>query len=350
MNIAITADVHLTQDDRHPERLEALENMLGRMRERDIRTLMIAGDLFDESCSGFAGFESLCRENPDIRFIIIPGNHDPDISERIIVGDNISIIQTTSVVELDGLSLVLVPYSGSYGMGEELEGLDPKGRWVLVGHGDYLGGQKERNPYERGIYMPLYRRDIERYQPWKVFLGHIHAPVTAGPVHYPGSPCGIDISETGRRHFLVFDTSTGRVEREMVETSVLYFSEKFLVIPDDDQTERLRNQAMARIAAWGLRREEKSKARVRVTVSGYSSDRDAVMECMKETFSDYVLHDGGEPDISGLSVARDPRRSAIASRAIELIDELEWNFGGGEPEREQVIEKALNVIFQGTGS
>ncbi|MBN2586140.1 MAG: hypothetical protein JXR55_02500, partial [Candidatus Fermentibacteraceae bacterium] len=265
------------------------------------------------------------------------------------VGDNIHIYQETTVVCMDDLSMVLVPYSGTAGMGEHLEGLGLADRWVLVGHGDYLGGIKERNPYEKGTYMPLYRRDIERYQPWKVFLGHIHQPVLNTNVHYPGSPCGIDINETGRRQFLIFDTATGRVQPEMVDTAVLFFRERFLVIPDDNELERLRNQVSARIATWGLDPGERGKARIRVRAVGYSSDREAVMHCLREMFSDYGFYEGEEPDISSLRVSRDSRRNAIARRTIEFIDELDWDYGGVQPEKEQVIEEALKVIYEEDG-
>ncbi|MBN2607506.1 MAG: metallophosphoesterase [Candidatus Fermentibacteraceae bacterium] len=349
MKLAVTADVHLCRDGAHPERLEALQSILGTIESKAVDTLVVAGDLFDESCSSYSGFEQACRQHPGISVHVIPGNHDPDISDRIIVGDNIHIYQETTVVCMDDLSMVLVPYSGTAGMGEHLEGLGLADRWVLVGHGDYLGGIKERNPYEKGTYMPLYRRDIERYQPWKVFLGHIHQPVLNTNVHYPGSPCGIDINETGRRQFLIFDTATGRVQPEMVDTAVLFFRERFLVIPDDNELERLRNQVSARIATWGLDPGERGKARIRVRAVGYSSDREAVMHCLREMFSDYGFYEGEEPDISSLRVSRDSRRNAIARRTIEFIDELDWDYGGVQPEKEQVIEEALKVIYEEDG-
>ncbi|MFO8184149.1 MAG: metallophosphoesterase [Candidatus Aegiribacteria sp.] len=345
MNIAFTADVHLSEDSGHPERHRALQDIVDKIKSMGIGSLVIAGDLFDENCSSYAGFEEVCGNNPSIRFHVIPGNHDPDISGRIIVGDNIRIHDSLEVMEMDGLQTVFIPYSDSSGMAERLEGLDIHGRWILVGHGDYVSGTKERNPYEQGTYMPLYRRDVERYQPWKIFLGHIHKPADMGNVHYPGSPCGLDINETGRRRFLTFDTSTGKVSSSTVDTDVLFFQEKLLVIPDENELERLRNHALARIATWGLDREEKKKARIRVTVSGYTSDREAVMNCLKDVFSSYSFYDGEGPDISSLRVARDLKRNAIARKAIEFIEEMDWNFGGDEPEKEQVIEASLHVVF-----
>ena len=46
-----------------------------------------------------------------------------------------------------------------------------------------------------------------------------------------------------------------------------------------------------------------------------------------------------------LLVARDTRRNAIARRTMEIVDELDWEYGGLQPDKDQIIEAALNVIF-----
>jgi len=345
VKVAVTADVHLGREGEHPERLEALGCILDTAESRGIPILVIAGDLFDQNSTGYSGFEQLCRRHPGIQVHLIPGNHDPDISGKTVVGDNITVHRQVTSVDLDGVSMVFVPYCENSGMCDSLGNLNTGGRWVLVGHGDYLGGLKERNPYEKGTYMPLYRKDLELLKPWRVFLGHIHKPLKDSSVYYPGSPCGLDINETGRRSFLLFDTSTGKVDRETVDTAVIYFRESFLVIPDELELDRLRKQAEARTAAWGLTAGERPKARVRVEARGFSSDREAVMECLRESFSDYTFHSGELPDISGLRIAGDGRRTTIARRAIELIEDLDWEYGGEQPDKEQVMEAALGIIF-----
>ena len=49
--------------------------------------------------------------------------------------------------------------------------------------------------------------------------------------------------------------------------------------------------------------------------------------------------------IEKLSTSTDRQLNAIAERTTKLIDELEWDFGGDEPERELVKIAALNVIY-----
>ncbi len=347
MNIAITADVHLPAGENHPERYNALVNILDSLVKNDIQKLVIAGDLFDKDCSGYSRFEEVCRQYPQIGIHIIPGNHDPDISRSVIVGENIRIYDSPALEEFDGLSFVFIPYLETSGIGECLEEINPEKRWVLVGHGDYFGGRKQRNPYEKGTYMPLYRKDIEKFSPWKVFLGHIHKPMNIDNLYYPGSPCGIDINETGRRRYIVFNTATGHTSSEIVRTDVIYLQEKFLVIPDENEVERLRNDAEKRIVAWGLDEEDRGRARIRIKATGYASDREAVMGCLKDVFAEYDFVKDEEPDISSLYIANDNRRNAIAWKVLQLIDEMDWEFGGNEPEKEKVIETALSVVYGG---
>jgi len=350
MKIAVTADVHLTAGSDHPERYNALSNILDNLVKQGINTLVIAGDLFDKECFTYIRFEDLCRQYSQIEFHIIPGNHDPDISSRSITGRNISIYDSPGLNEFDGLQFMFVPFRDTSGMGEFLEETVEYKRWVLVGHGDYSGGMKQQNPYEKGTYMPLYRKDIEKFSPWRVFLGHIHMPVDNERLYYPGSPCGIDINETGRRRYIVFDTSSGHVTSENVQTDVLFFNEKFLVIPGDNELERLRKNAEERISGWGLEKEDTGKAVIRIKAAGYASDRSAVMRCLMEVFEKYSFLNREAPDISQLYIAEDNRRNTIARRVLQLIDELDWELGGDEPQKEMVIEAALMSVYGGGGS
>ncbi|MCD4776805.1 MAG: metallophosphoesterase [Candidatus Aegiribacteria sp.] len=349
MKIAVTADIHLSGGEEHIERYNALNSILNDLTEKKINTLVVAGDLFDKDCASYSRFEKICMNYPKISIHVIPGNHDPDISQSVIVGENIRIYDSPVLEEFAGLNIVFIPYSATSGMGECLENISMEKRWVLVGHGDYFGGLKQRNPYEKGTYMPLYRKDIEKYSPWKVFLGHIHKPMNTDSIYYPGSPCGIDINETGRRRYLVFSTETGRVTSETVQTDLIFFNEKFLIIPHENEIERLRNDAENVIAAWRLSAEDRKKARIRIKATGYTADREAIMACLKTVFKPYSFVQDEEPDISSLQIVRDNRRNAIAKRAIQLIEEMDWKFGGNEPDKEKVIENVLSVVYGGGG-
>ena len=349
MNVAITADVHLSADDTHPERYNALVDIFDNLVHQNIKTLIIAGDLFDKDCSNYSRFEEICRQYPQIDIHIIPGNHDPDVSSRVIVGDNINIYSSDTMVELDTVSFVFIPYRRNSGIGEHLAEIDVKDHWVLIGHGDYFDGSKVRNPYEVGTYMPLYRNDLDRFNPWKVFLGHIHKPMNKKNMYYPGSPCGLDINETGKREYLTFDTSSGSVSRHTIKTDVIYLQEKFLIIPDENEVERLQKDADGRIAAWDLDEDDRRRAMIRIKATGYTSDREAIMGCLKGVFEEFNFVKDEDPDISSLCFTKDHRRNAIALRVLELIEGIDWDFGGNEPEKDKITETALSVIY-GDGS
>ncbi|MED5402056.1 MAG: metallophosphoesterase, partial [Planctomycetota bacterium] len=200
MKIAVTADVHLVAGDNgHPERLAALRDILEQLPTLEIDRLIIAGDLFDRDLQGYGEFETLCNEFPEISIEIIPGNHDPSLVPEHLLAPNITVYSEPQLVDRDGRQLLFVPYAEGTKMGEVIDrfrGELSAGRWILVGHGNYGGGLSTPHPHEPGVYMPLSRRDIDHSEPALVLLGHIHVPTTQPPVHYPGSPCGLDISET----------------------------------------------------------------------------------------------------------------------------------------------------------
>ena len=244
MKIAITADLHLTDRDRNPERFETFENLLAALLAEGVKTLIVAGDLFDETRQDYSDFENLCSkpEYQELEILIIPGNHDADIDNRQIASRNVNIISGPAVLDRGERLFLFIPYKARMTMGAVIASKSPElppDRWILIGHGDWAGGLRELNPAEKGVYMPLSRRDIQTYRPAKVILRHIHA-ASDSPVYYVGSPCGLDISETGRRSFLIYDTDTNKVDRRELNTPVLYFRASFVMVPVEDEAEHLR--------------------------------------------------------------------------------------------------------------
>ncbi|MFH1932300.1 MAG: metallophosphoesterase [Pseudomonadota bacterium] len=348
MKIAVTADVHLGIRDDHPERYSALENIFEQIEAENIKTLLIAGDLFDKDFRNYSEFEKLCRKYPEVQLHIIPGNHDPDISGKNIVGENIHIYTSPATMEIDSATFLLIPYEENAKMGEKIAEAEKEieGRqWVLVAHGDYCGGSRELNLLEPGTYMPLSRKDIKRFNPRTVFLGHIHKSSSQDNLHYVGSPCGLDINEAGKRRFLVYDTASGRVVDKAVLTDILYFNESFVIVPLDDEVSLLKQEIERRIESWHIDPSDHPKVRVRVEAKGYATDRSAILGALDQGFEGFRYYKDEGPRIDSLSISSDRQRNAIAERAIKLIDELDWNFGGNEPKREQVVIVALSVIY-----
>ena len=318
------------------------------MSAEDIEALFISGDLFDKEFYNYSEFEGLCKKYSKIQLHIVPGNHDPSISKKSIVGDNIHIYTYPTALELDSKTFLFIPYEEKTSMGAKIADVENKIKereWVLVAHGDYCGAVKERNPLEPGTYMPLSRKDMEKFKPRTVFLGHIHKPLSQNNVYYTGSPCGLDINETGKRRFFIYDTGSGSIVSRDVSTDVLYFNESFVVIPGKNEVSILSEEIKKRIALWNIDPSDHTKVRVRVEAKGYSTDRSAIQKKLKDGFERFKLFKEEVPKIEGLFVSSDRQLEAIAKRAIKLIDELDWDFSGDEPTREQVKTAALSVIY-----
>lgn len=348
MKIALTADVHLGTRADHPERYNALENIFEQLSGEGIENILIAGDLFDKDFHNYSEFEELCRKYGKLRVHIIPGNHDPHISKKSIVGDNIHIYTDPAALEIDTTTFLLIPYKEKASIGEKIAGAEKEiegKEWVLVAHGDYYGGVKVLNPLEPGTYMPLSQKDLKRFNPRTVFLGHIHKPHRRDNVYYPGSPCGLGIEETGKRRFLVYDTADASVEPREVTTDVIYFNESFVIVPTDDEVSILRQEIRRRIESWGIEPSDYPKVQVRVEARGYTTDRSAIMDALNHGFEGFKYFKDEGPKMDRLSMSSDLQLNTVAERTMKFIEELDWDFGGDEPAREQVKTAALSVIY-----
>lgn len=348
MKVAVTADLHLAAGDQHPERLNALENILAKAGDLGIGDIIIAGDLFDASSQGYAEFEAFCRYHPRTSFHLLPGNHDEKLGAVGIVTDNAVVYGKPSLVELDRESapILFIPYRSGTDMGSAIAGVSENlqpGRWILVSHGDYREGMTEPNPLEPNVYMPLTRSDVDRFEPAMAVLGHIHKPFDGGRVCYVGSPCGLNISETGVRRFVVLDTAALTRSAHEVDTDIIYFDETFVVIPSEDELERLAGQAAERIASWGLRENQREKVRARVRVAGYSSDRQAARKVLADAFAGYEVENGF--DMSRLSFSADEKLRIIAEEASALLAKTRIPAGPDHPGKDEILEEMFTTIY-----
>jgi exonuclease SbcD len=352
MIVAVTADLHLTERETHPERFDALDNILDQAAREGIGALIIAGDLFDEDCRNYSQFEAVCRDPRfrSIHFHIIPGNHDSRLMPRSFASENISVYADPDLRRLDQVSLpfLFLPYRKNQTMGDALAPFDGKlaaGGWVLIAHGEWVEGMREPNPLEPGVYMPLTRTDVETTQPARVILGHVHKSYDREIVHYPGSPCGFDITETGRRRFLLLDTETGLVKAKRVETGVIHFDEWMVTLPFEKEDEFIRAKLTGMMQAWKLDESEWPRVLCRLKLSGYTTDKNRLMKTVREVCRAIRFYPDGEPDLSEVSVSGDPERAEIAERVQKLIAGMDWPSGPGAPQREAAFLHALHTIY-----
>jgi len=352
LKIAVTADLHLTSLQDHAERYHALENILDQMLMEAIHTMIIAGDLFDVHIRNYAEFDALCQKPKyrDIQFHIIPGNHDSQIDSRMFTSDNVKIHSKSGIHSFDLISVpfLFLPYQKDKTMGEEIATWRselPPNEWILIGHGDWMESIQESNPLEPGVYMVLTRSDVESFKPAQVVLGHVHKPLDKDQVHYTGSPCGLDISETGKRRFLIIDSEDGSVMSKTVDTDIIFFDESFIMLPVEDEKIFIKKQVQSRMKEWNIKESDRNKIRMRVKVNGYSADKNGLMMTLKECFEGLSFYQDQEPDLSGVSISDDVDRAEITRRVLEKIRALKWPENEEEPSKEQMMLEALHVIY-----
>lgn len=352
MKIAVTADLHLTNRQSNPERYQSFERILDQLIDRQIHVLVIAGDLFHESCRNYHDFEKICRESKyqvmDIH--VIPGNHDNKLDSKSMSVENVTIHSEPTIHQFDLMCqpIFFLPFQSEKTMGDVIAvfrpHLEPNG-WILVGHGDWVEGVRDANPMEPGIYMPLTRPDVELFQPSRVILGHIHKPTDRGIVHYPGSPFPLDITETGRRRMQILDLENGHVESLSINADRIYFDESLIILPVEDEAEYIESQVRAKQADWSLSNEDKRKAIIRIKVRGYTADKKGLSEILKQSFQGYSFYKDSGPDLDEVSLANDLERAEIARRVQNAVDEMSWPATEDEPSRNEILLQALHVIY-----
>lgn len=350
MRIAVTADLHLTSRKEHPERFAALEDILRQCGQLGVEQLIIAGDLFDHSSQNFADFEKAynAAHPAGLAVTVIPGNHDPDLKAGALAVEGLEVVSEPSLRPAgDDFNLLLVPYRAGTSMGEHLPPFNDQlrpGRWALVSHGDWSGGLRGADPNEPGVYMPLTRGDLAATNPAVCLLGHIHTPYDGPPIQYPGSPCPLDINETGLRRFLIFDTETLAVTEQRVDSPRLYFNETVVMLPVQDERAYLQAELTKRMQAWGLPEGWQDRVRLRLRITGYSVDRAAVEAVAREVGAVFTFYDEG-PDLSDLNHVFDLDRIHIARQVREWIEDQAFPGGAAEPTSEDIALEALRVIW-----
>lgn len=357
MKIAITADLHL--NIKHPERHDALEDILLQLESESIYHLIIAGDLFDRDGddSAYANFRECCRAHPSVKFHVIPGNHDPEQSLRHIDEENLVKYLKTEAKNFDGFFMLFIPYQKGLSMSEELQANHEEiseNSWGFVGHGDFIDGRREINPREKGVYMPLKRGDLSLPGLRRVFLGHIHKPTDptqplAGKVTYPGSPQGLDVTESGLRSFIVYDTKNDELGARKVNGSKYFLDETIFVFPDDRENEILVEEFNNRIKQSKIPLEElKDKARIRIKIKGYASDIESMKESFRKVFTQIGIepYDKRTPNFDELFAATDTKKEKLSQKVLEKINQCDWNFGGDEPSLEEVKMASMRFIYK----
>ena len=194
--------------------------------------------------------------------------------------------------------------------------------------------------------MPLSRSDIDYYKPAKAILGHIHKKMELGKTFYVGSPCGLDINETGKRSFLILDTNNLNIIPKTVDTDYIFFNETLIALPTENEFDFIKNKILDMVKKWDLSESEISKARIRLEVKGYTSDKKQLETVIKDTLREIAFYNDEEPDLAEVAVFNDPERISIVEKVKEEIEKLEWNSRDDQTKKDDILEQTLKIVLR----
>ncbi len=231
MKFIHAADIHLGSkieaklppektEERKAEVRLAFKNMVEKGRAAGANVIVLAGDVFDsdrplKKDKDF--FYSVVRNNPDIDFLYLRGNHDNQESydEEL---DNLKTFspEWTSYaygdVVFSGIETVAENYSSMY----STINLNPEKTNIVILH-----GQKSESVGDGKInILKLKNKNIDY-----LALGHIHSASSGkiderGFYAYPGCLEGRGFDETGVKGFILAEAENGKVSAKFIENSI----------------------------------------------------------------------------------------------------------------------------------
>lgn len=203
--IIFTGDWHwgaaLFGKERNGEIMRGIEQVVRAAKERGCRNVFITGDVMDspryrgpEALSSFAAMINyVYSEIPGLKLYLLKGNHDWDglAALGVLRGGDFTVIDKPSVVEIDGASVLAVPYMRKLQLGgrsylDVLKELEPEARGeerIIAAHAA-LEGSAPAGLEEACMPADALKECAAAYG----FLGHIHkhCPLGGG-WHYTGS-------------------------------------------------------------------------------------------------------------------------------------------------------------------
>ena len=244
MRILVTADIHLSAS--HPERQEALADVVRIAEEEDVEYLLIAGDMFD-AVTDVDDVKTEIRDlftDNDFRSFVIPGNHDEGaFREEDYFGDDLEVLSHTPFeqVDLGDVNLLAIPFTQAR-FGQLVDDIHDarvdEQLNVLLLHGTLSTATGDVFGHE-SRYLPFTPEQLLETGADYVFAGHIHSAPTRHTFGrhdcvfaYPGSPVSITTKETNKRGVWILDTAQQEL-RNVHVNSAYYRRETLDLIPGE---------------------------------------------------------------------------------------------------------------------
>ena len=347
MKFGITSDLHL--NSKYPERLENLNNLITDFTLVGINTLIIAGDLLDRDYHGYKELDQVMGKFPEFNIYSIPGNHDRNLEQKFFNSKNIRIYNKTTIDTIGGQKILFIPYHDNKTMGEIIETIASEldSNWIMISHGDF-GIKNRADCGNEDGYFPLTAGDIIMYSPSLVILGHIHKPGNPSQsVIYPGSPYPLDITETGQRRVLIYDTDTGAYESHYCKNIPVYLILDIFLIPDGNENKQITSSIENFI------NNEKQNFNgnnfnenltIRVRVNGYTSSMQGIKDIIENTLNVKKIRIE-KIDLEQLKVSNDEGLNEIASSVGERIEKMQISYNNIERLKKITTHFAYEIIY-----
>lgn len=325
MKIVHTADVHLASN--HPERMDALKEVLEVCREEEADLLLITGDLFDQNVNVEevkTDLRPLFSSN-SFDTLVIPGNHDNSaFRQEDYFGDDIEVLDERPYEKkvFEDVNIVALPYTDKEfsEMIEPLSGAREEDKKnILMIHCTLAGASGGFGEETR--YLPVEPAELVQTGYDYVLSGHIHSSATRKSYEntvftYSGSPVSISSSETGKREVWVLDTEDESMETRELET-FHYVKEGLELLPGEEE------DVLERIGG-SLEEKDLDEASVIVTVDGFT---ERGVEDFKDEIAEKVdeFSPGGKDiRIEGLESAKSIVESDIYTEFREKLEDKDF--------------------------
>jgi len=348
-----TADLHLKEDAE--ERLEVLTWIVEKAEEAGA-SLIIAGDLFDSNNAArilAPETRAIFDCHPQVLVLIIPGNHDMELSEEDYYGKNVRILshRPFSLLEIEGgIKIVAVPFAPGSRLAEALAEYEPDETGaILIAHGTYFDEDFSYIPEEvkerTEEYFPILPEDLERPDFSYAALGHFHNSFRLMEkeglkICYPGSPSAVTASDVGKRKVAMVSVAgeggACQVSGLAVPVGRFNLAHTFWLTPREEQ------KGICEIEEF-LEKSKNTHASVNIELVGFSSISDQELKARLENLSEKFSQEFADFNLQNRTINYKDllEENPLVKEFIALLESKE--------ESEEVHNKALELGLKAFG-
>lgn len=229
------------------EQRKILKEVIEYIKENEIDTLFISGDLYEQQYIKQTTIEyinNLFKEIPETQIYIAPGNHDPYLKNsyynKYKWNENVKIFNSKiEKIEQEEIDIYGYGFEDFYCTNSEIENLKIENlekENILIIHGTLDGANIEEKQYNSMSTRMLEEKGFDY-----VALGHIHKTNfnKENKIIYPGSLVPLGFDELGQHGMVVGEIKNKKLNIEFVPIKSSEFVEKRIDVTEIISKEEL---------------------------------------------------------------------------------------------------------------